>query len=652
MSIPQGTATAHISLQGPTPEAKPSQLATATQPGFWQYVLKAVNFFLIVFLSFGIAAYYFDQACSRTSFAAAQIWTGLLQLYSSSASTASSSRAAAARHFNQLKQLTSQLQMSAMNGFDKVKQFSTAAAYTVWSVIVFVITLGQLTPTAVRWRSVIIDSSQQHWARFTSSTRFYCHTAVACLKAYWRSAAAQTVRQGSLALQRLNKGRVLLVSSCWSTWCTAVAWLKASKLQVTVSVGVAKVVVANTAHVVKSKTRSACAATKSSAATMLKLMRQSFTKAVKGMQSAWSCTAAITATLAAAATSKAASARAGCAKLPAASITMTQSVLTSVTASSTRAGSTAYSFCSVTAATSYWALMSLHARLEMLCPALGIMAPAMTTMVGLMWLDPEAALSVCAFLTMVLLLYVVSQTWPAHSIAASIRSAARTTAPAAAAPAVMTSSSGSLPGQRPAAVHMLQALLSLPVRMEALWPHIKLLGLLTFAAVVIHGLEAAGALCIVIGTTLTLYQAALQGQAEPAPPSRASAVASEVASEAAATAAEGPPSGTTPSRSPAAALATLQGAPTAAAASRQSRTASSAAAASTADAAPPVAASERAHPVLVANAASPMASAAAGQAAPDASISRASRRAEAIRAAHVSFHCLLVQECCSRECVD
>ena len=90
------------------------------------------------------------------------------------------------------------------------------------------------------------------------------------------------------------------------------------------------------------------------------------------------------------------------------------------------------------------------------------------------------------------------------------------------------------------------AVLSLVAKMETFWPHIKLVMLLTLAAVVINRLEATGALCIVIGTTLTWYQAALQRQTEPSPPSSTSAAALEVASAAAATAAAGATSGTTP----------------------------------------------------------------------------------------------------------
>ena len=60
----------------------------------------------------------------------------------------------------------------------------------------------------------------------------------------------------------------------------------------------------------------------------------------------------------------------------------------------------------------------------MLCPGLGTTAPVASTMGSLFWLDPETVLAACLVLTMVLLLYAMSVTWPASSIAASIRPAA------------------------------------------------------------------------------------------------------------------------------------------------------------------------------------------------------------------------------------
>lgn len=375
----RGTATAHVSLQGPANEAKSPQLPIAIQQNSQpDWLETALNMFITLLLCFGIAAYYLhlDQASCKFNLAAAHTWACVSQLQLSMASKASRLRAAAVAQYSSWLHCGPQVRTSAQSAMCRSQQVCRTATKTVCHALVCVVTLGQLTPSAVRWRSVVIDSFHHRCALTACSAKLHWHKAAACLKSAWCTAASQA---------------------------------------------------AHFAHVVKSKTSSVCASITSSTANVLKVVRQVPTQTAQLGQSACNIGATIPLSLCSAAARSTVAVKAGFAKLAHNAAVMASNIKVYVTASSKCAGSTASNVCKDTAAISHQALLSMHARMEMLCPGLGTIAPVMITMVGLMWLDPEAVMSVCCVFTMVILLDPRALTWPAGSTAQSVRPTVITT---------------------------------------------------------------------------------------------------------------------------------------------------------------------------------------------------------------------------------
>ena len=180
-------------------------------------------------------------------------------------------------------------------------------------------------------------------------------------------------------------------------------------------------------------------------------------------------------------------------------------------ASSRCAGCSAAAQCMWAAYSGYQALLSLQAEGKRLCPGLGILGPATATVALLIWLAPEAAMSVCCVLTWALSLNAMSRTWQASSCTACIATASATAQTALRfwMLASRLGSQASLLGTSSAA-NSYQALLLLCSHSLGVWPFVGPFMVLIFAVGLAHETQiwqAVLTMCAVLGVTAAISTA-------------------------------------------------------------------------------------------------------------------------------------------------